>query len=102
MLLLFALLAAALVSFVRQRIPLEVTAMSLLAVLLLTGLVSADEALAGLSDKAVVTVGAMLVLSHALVKTGLLEIAADRLSHVAGTRKWLGVAGLLGVMRKVF
>jgi di/tricarboxylate transporter len=94
-LLLCGLLLGALASFVFQWLPLEVTAMTLLAVLLLTGLVSAEEALAGLSDKAVVTVGAMLVLSHALVKTGLLEIAADRLSQVAGTRKWLGVAGLL-------
>ncbi|MBZ0112116.1 MAG: anion permease, partial [Thermoanaerobaculia bacterium] len=91
-LLLLALLAATLALFVTERLPLEVTAMSLLASLLLLGTVSLDEAIAGFSNKAVVTVGAMFVLGHALVKTGALEIAADRLSQRLGRYRWLGLA----------
>jgi len=96
-----ALILVALVLFVREVFPIEVTAMVLLGVLLIVGIVTVEEALAGLSNKAVVTVGAMLVLGQALVKTGVLTAAADRLAAATGSRTWtamslvLVVAGLL-------
>ncbi|HUG43473.1 MAG TPA: SLC13 family permease, partial [Acidobacteriota bacterium] len=95
--LMLALIGATLVLFVLERFPIEVTAMSLLAVLVLTGFLEIDQAIAGLSNKAVITVGALLVLSHALVKTGLLEIAADHLSEKAANHKWLGIGIFLAV-----
>lgn len=95
--LMLALIGAALILFVLERFPIEVTAMSLLAVLVLIGFLEIDQALAGLSNKAVITVGALLVLSHALVKTGLLEIAADYLSEKAADNKWLGISIFLTV-----
>jgi len=96
-----ALILVALVLFVLEVFPIEVTAMLLLAVLMVAGIVTVDEAIAGLSNKAVVTVGAMLVLGQALVKTGVLMAAADRLADATGSRAWLAmgvvlvVAGLL-------
>lgn len=97
-LLLLVLLVATLASFVFEVLPLEVTAMCLLAALLLTGLVSLDEAVAGLSNPGVVTIGGLFVLSHALTKTGFLEIVADRLSGRFARRPWLGVAALLALV----
>ena len=96
-----ALILVALVLFVREVFPIEVTAMVLLGVLLIVGIITVEEALAGLSNKAVVTVGAMLILGQALVKTGVLTAAADRLAAATGSRTWtamslvLVVAGLL-------
>ena len=92
-----ALILAALVLFILEVFPIEVTAMLMLAVLLLTGLIDVDQAIAGLSNKAVVTVGALLVLSHALVKTGVLGAAGDRLATAAGTHAWPAVAIVLVV-----
>ena len=92
---LLGLLALALVCFVLELLPVEVTALGLLSALMLAGIVSTDQALAGFSNKAVVTVGAMFVLGHALVKTGLLELAAERLSLGVGANTRLGVAILL-------
>ena len=92
-----ALIVTALVLFVLEVFPIEVTAMLLLAVLLLVGLVDVDEAIEGLSNKAVVTVGAMLVLSHALVKTGVLGVAADRLANAADPNGWLAFGTVLVV-----
>jgi Na+/H+ antiporter NhaD/arsenite permease-like protein len=89
------LILATLLVFALEIFPIEVTALGLLAVLLATGLVSADQALKGLSNKAVVTVGCMFVLSHALVKTGLLEILENKLSDNVRQRAWLAVAVLL-------
>ncbi|MEZ5330757.1 MAG: SLC13 family permease [Thermoanaerobaculia bacterium] len=93
--LLLVLLLAALASFGFEVLPVEVTGMCLLAALLLTGLVPLEEAVAGLSNPGVVTIGGLFVLSHALTKTGFLEIVADRLSGRFGRRPWLGVAAFL-------
>jgi len=92
-----ALILIALVLFVLELFPIEVTAMLLLAVLLLSDILTVDEAISGLSNKAVVTVGAMLVLGQALVKTGVLAAAADRLAEATGPRSWLAMSVVLVV-----
>jgi len=85
------LLAVALAVFALELFPMEVIALGMLAILLVTGIVDAQHAVVGLSNPAVVTIGMLFVLSNALTKTGLLEVAAGRLSQMVGPRKWLGV-----------
>ncbi len=92
---LFVLLLAALVSFALELVPTEVTALVVLGLMLVFGLVSVDQAIAGFSNKAVVAVGAMLVLGHALTKTGLLESLAERLTSRFAGRPWLAALVLL-------
>ncbi len=94
-LLLLALLIAALACFVFELLPVEVVGLCLLSALVVTGLVTLDEAVAGLSNRGVVAIAGLFVLSHALVKTGLLELVADRISRRFAKRPWLGVASLL-------
>ncbi len=89
------LIAVALAAFVKEVFPIEVTALGLLAVLVVSGIVSAEEAVAGFSSKAVVAIGGLFVLSHALMKTGVLEVAADKLGAWSETRPWLGISVLL-------
>ena len=89
------LLAAVLVVFALELFPMEVTAFGMLGILLLTGIVDAQDAVVGLSNPAVVTIGMLFILSHALTKTGLLEVAAGRLSRMVGPRKWLGIGIML-------
>ena len=89
------LLAAALVLFYRETFPIEVTALGLLGTLLATGRIGVDEALAGFSNKAVVAIGALFVLSHSLFKSGMIETAAVRVSRLASERRGLAIAGLL-------
>ncbi len=89
------LLAIALVLFFRETFPIEVTALGLLGVLLATGRIEVDAALAGFSNKAVIAIGGLFVLSHALFKSGIVAAAADRLSRLATKRPGLAIAGLL-------
>ena len=90
-----ALILVALVLFILEVFPIEVTAMLMLAALLMFGIVEVEEAVLGLSNKAVVTVGAMLVLSHALVKTGVLSVVADRLANATASTSWFALALVL-------
>ena len=78
-LLFLAIIFVAFILFVKEIFPLDVTALALLAILLATDLLSIEEAVSGFSNQAVLTVGLMFVLSSALVKTGFLEVVADRL-----------------------
>ena len=64
---------AALVLFALDRLRLDQIAMSVPVVLLLSGILTPAEAVSGLSSRATVTVGSMLVLGLGLRKTGLVS-----------------------------
>lgn len=90
-----ALILVALVLFAREVFPIEVTAMLMLAALLIAGIIDVEDSVVGLSNKAVVTVAAMLVLGQALVKTGVLGAAADRMAKVGANRPWVTLGAVL-------
>ena len=68
-----ALTLAALVLFALDRLRLDQVAMAVPVVLLLSGILTPAEAVSGLSSRATVTVGSMLVLGLGLRKTGLVS-----------------------------
>ena len=87
----FILVAVILVSvfaFFKEWLPLEVTALSATGILLLTNVITVEEMLSGFSNKAVIIIGAIFIISKSLVKTGFLEVIADKLYNKAGDNKW--------------
>jgi di/tricarboxylate transporter len=66
----FATILVALALFVSERYPVDQVSLAIPVVLLLAGILTPAEAIAGFSNEATVTVAAMLVLSLGLVKTG--------------------------------
>ena len=79
------------VFFVMEILPVEVTAMGAIGALLLFDVLSWQEAISGFSNPAVITIGAIFIMSRALVKTGFLEVFADFLAKKGGNRKWLTI-----------
>lgn len=92
------LIGVGLAMFIKEVLPIEVTALGILAVLIVSGTLTAEEAVEGFSNKAVVAIGGLFVLSYALMKTGVLEVAADRLSARTRSRPWLGIGILLSAV----
>ena len=95
------LIAGALLCFLHDKLAPDVTALSLFVVLLMSGVVPQEKIFGVLANPAPLTVGAMFILSAALVKSG----AIDRLAALlAGIASWhyvtvmalvvLGVGGL--------
>lgn len=88
------LLVLLLVLFATEWIPVDVTALLLLAALMLTGLLSPDEALAGFGDRTVLTLGALFILAQMLLRNGVIAwlvrwltgSAGRRVSHVQGAQ----------------
>ena len=72
------MLAGLFASFLIERYPPEVTAVGFAGLFVLFGFVSTDEALAVFSNPAPITIGAMFVLSGALVRTGVLDAIAEK------------------------
>ena len=99
---LLAILVLAIVFFVMEWLPMEVTAMGALGLMLLFGIlfpghtiISAEEAVSGFSNKAVITIGAIFIISRSLVKTGFLEVLADTIYRSTGNHKWLAISVFL-------
>lgn len=79
----YGLLALALVSFAWEKIPADLTALALLAALLVTGLLPPDDALSVFANPAPLTVGAMFIISAALDKSGAIDAIARSLEKLA-------------------
>ncbi|MDF3058195.1 MAG: TrkA-C domain protein [Rariglobus sp.] len=80
----FILLALTLVSFVREKIPPDLTALALFVAIIATGLLSSEKALSVFSNPAPITVGAMFILSAALVRCGAIELLSGFIERSAG------------------
>ena len=77
------------ISFVFEIVSMEVTALGTVGLLLICNIITIDEAISGFSNKAVITIGAIFIISRALVKTGFLEVLSDYLYKFGGNSKWL-------------
>lgn len=80
-----AVLAAVVVLFVWNRLPVEVVAFGSALVLYATGVLDAGQVFAGFGDPVVAFVAALFVVSAALQATGLTAWAGRRLTGRAGT-----------------
>ena len=76
-------------SFLLEIVPMEVTALATLGVFWLLGILDIEQIISGFGNKAVITIGAIFIISRSLVKTGFLEVMADYLYKIAGNRPWL-------------
>lgn len=81
----FAILAVTVVLFASDRMRLDLVALLALLALLLTGILTPAEALAGFADPLVVMIAALFVVAAALFRTGLAERFGRLLGKLAGT-----------------
>lgn len=72
----------AVVLFVTEALEIELVAAGVMAVLLITGIITPKEGLSGFSNPATITIAAMFILSEGLRKTGLVNRLGDVLSEI--------------------
>jgi di/tricarboxylate transporter len=73
-----------LVGFVGEWLPVDLTALVICVSLIVFGLISPDEAIAGFSNSATITVMAMFILSAGITKTGVISGARNFLVKWGG------------------
>ncbi|MDQ3262101.1 MAG: SLC13 family permease [Myxococcota bacterium] len=77
-----AVVVLAIVLFSFERIPLEVSALTIVCVLALTGVLEAKEAFAGFSNDTVIFIFALLAMTQGLASTGVVQLIGQWLASV--------------------
>ena len=90
-----ALLAAAVFLMITEKIPVDVTAIGIMVVLMLTRILTPAEAVAGFANPAVVTVGAMFLVSRAMMRTGVVGYIGEQVTVFARGRVRLAMLVVL-------
>ncbi len=95
MALVLALLAATVTLFVTEKLRVDLVAMLLMSALLLTGLVTPEEGVAGFANPATVTVAAMFVISAGLSRTGAVAVLGRASARVFQWNLWAGLVVMM-------
>lgn len=83
-LLVLTLLVAIVVVFAFEWISVDMATLILLAILVLTGILTVDEAFSGFSNEIIIILASIFVLSGALMKGGVLDHLSDVIHRIAG------------------
>lgn len=73
----YGLILVAVILFINKRISFDITSLILLAILIVSGILTPKEGLSGFSNPATVTIACMFILSEGLRRTGALDIVGD-------------------------
>ena len=80
----YLLLAAIVVVFILDRLPVAVVAIGAAVSLWATGILTVDEAFSGFSNEIIIILASIFVLSGALMKGGVLDHLSDVIHRIAG------------------
>jgi di/tricarboxylate transporter len=91
MIIVIAVVVGAAVLFATEKLPVDLTAILVMSVLLISGVITPEEGISGFSNTATVTVAAMFILSAALNKTGSVLFVGQVVSKLFRYNFWLGL-----------
>jgi di/tricarboxylate transporter len=73
------ILLIALILLITEKISIDLTAIGIMATLMVTGILTPTEAVAGFANPAVITVGAMFLISRAMIRTGAVGFIGQKI-----------------------
>ncbi len=85
MIIVFVLLGLAMILFVFDLLRVDLVGLLMMVLLPLSGVVTPEEAVAGLSSDAVVSIIAIMIIGAGLKKTGVMNTVATQIIKIAGT-----------------
>ncbi|WP_019508495.1 SLC13 family permease [Pleurocapsa sp. PCC 7319] len=93
----FSILTLALVAFIFEWFPVDLTAIMVAIILMLLGLVTPEEGIAGFGNTATITVMAMFILSAGVTRTGAIQVVRDLLLSWSGKNIYQQIA-VMGII----
>ena len=84
------------VLFATEKYPVDLVAILTVVVLLLTGIVTPEEAVSGFSNPATITVLAMFIISEGIQRSGVVRILGEKILHITKTffHQLLAISGI--------
>ncbi len=96
MLTLLIIVLAALVLFFTEWVEVELTAILVMAALMVTGILEPSEAISGFSSEATMVVAGLLIMSSAIERTGALQLVANKfLAWSRGNPHLIGTTSMI-------
>ncbi|MFY0311318.1 SLC13 family permease [Leisingera sp. D0M16] len=95
--LVLALLSLAVLFIAMEWLPVDVITLSLLAALVVSGVLTPAEAFSGFANEMVIILASVFVLSSALIKSGVMEWLSGSIRNLGGKTEWRGMGMLLTI-----
>ena len=93
-----AILVITLILLVTQKMPVDVTAMGIIVVLMITRILPPIEAIKGFANPAVITVGAMFLVSRGMIRTGVVGFVAQKVIEYSKGNAHIAMLVILGMV----
>ncbi len=89
---------ATIVLFLTEWLEVDLVALGLVLGLMITGILTPDEALAGFSSPIVITIAALFIVGGAVLETGLADSISSRIIHFAGNSRFRLLVLIMGTV----
>ncbi|MEA3439983.1 MAG: SLC13 family permease [Chloroflexota bacterium] len=80
------ILAAAIILFITEWLRVDVVAITVVVALMLTGILTPEDAISGFANPAVLTIASLFVIGGAVLQTGLAGAIGQRILRIAGDK----------------
>ncbi len=90
-----AILVITLILLISEKLPLDVTAIAIMVALMVSGILTPVQAVAGFANPAVITVAAMFLISQAMIRTGAVGEIGQKVLALARGKVRLAIVIIL-------
>ena len=92
------ILVVAMLLLITEKLPVDLTSIGIVVVLTITGILSPTEAIAGFASPAVITVGAMFLISKGMIRTGAVGFISQKVIEYSRGRPNLAIFLILVIV----
>ena len=92
------ILVVAMLLLITEKLPVDLTSIGIVVVLTTTGILTPTEAIAGFASPAVITVGAMFLISKGMIRTGAVGFISQMVNRYSRGRPTLAIFLILVIV----
>jgi di/tricarboxylate transporter len=85
------ILLIAMLLLITEKLPVDMTAIGIMVALILTGILTPKEAIAGFASPAVITVGSMFLISKGMIRTGAVGFISQKVIEYSRGRPTMAI-----------
>lgn len=83
------MLVVAIILFATEKLPVDVIGLVLIMGLVMTRLLTVQDAVAGFGNEIIITIGGLFILVGGIIKTGLVDLLGRRIHQIAGSNEFV-------------
>ena len=92
------ILVIAMLLLITERLPVDLTSIGIMVALILSGILTPNEGIAGFASPAVITVGSMFLISKGMIRTGAVGFISRKVLQYSRGRPKLAVVLILAIV----